>query len=67
MEAPTTPPAAPAMAAAAVAAEVAAMAVRVDVEDEEDSCMTSLDDLNKLCPVSLKEKKVNRFNDLWEP
>jgi len=55
------------MAAAAVAAEVAAMAVRVDVEDEEDSCMTSFDDLNKLCPVSLQEKKVYRFNDLWEP
>ena len=55
LAAPTTPAVAPAMAATAVAAvEAAAMAVSVDVDDEEDSCITSFDDLNKLCPVSLQ-------------
>jgi hypothetical protein len=46
------------MAAAAVAAEVAAIEVTLD--DDEDSCMISLEDLNRLWPASLK-KHGNSF------
>ena len=50
----------PAMAAAAVAAEVAAIEVTLD--DDEDSCMISFEDLNRLWPASLKKHGNSFFN-----
>ena len=52
-----SPAAVPATAVAAAAAEVAAIEVTLEEEREEDSCVTSFDDLNRLWPPSLLTKQ----------